>query len=338
MLVKSLLICFLSFILIYDPAIAIESFKESYELIINILLPSMLPFMIISQLVVLTDIKNIAALLMKAVFRIFNLPSDLAAFFICSIIGGYPTGIKSLSASLRNNSISEDTVKEYIPFLINAGPGFVVVAVGKVMFGSLKLGVILYISQITASLVIGKLLMKKEKYVVTNSKKGMRFSQALVISVNDSSEAMLTISGYILFFSLITSVLEGIFGDFLPSRLLSSIMEVTNGCKIASGMSKGYLLASFLISFSGLSSIYQIKSIAYKDKLNLEKIIPIKLFEGILASAITFLLVKLFPITQMAASINTPPLCTYSPNRLMEIILIGMMFSQIFVSTDFSGA
>ena len=338
MLLKSVLICIVSFVLIYDPSIAVKSFRESYELIINILLPSMLPFMIISQIVVLTDIKNVIAFPVKVIFKILRLPCDLASFFLCSVIGGYPTGIKALCAGCESKNLTEQRAREYLPFLINAGPGFVIMAVGKIMFGSVGLGVIFYISEVLSSLVIGKILYRENECSISKARRGMPFSDALIISVNDSSEAMVGICGFVLFFSLITSIIKKVLGDCFFSSFISSIMEVTNGCKTASGLERGYLLASFLISFSGISCLYQIKAIAYKNNIKTAKIIFIKLFEGILAVLITFLLVKLYPVTVTAVTLKTPPLCAYSPNRLLETILIGMMFCQIFVNTDFSKA
>ena len=330
-----LFICFIS-ALIFEPSIAFESFQKSYSLICDVLLPSVFPFLIVTQMAVLTNIKDFISLPFLWIFRLLKLPYKLAPLFLCSVLGGYPTGVKALSAGCDSKALTKEEACEFLPFLINAGPGFVVMAVGKMMFGSLKLGIILYISQIASSLIIGRILFKDRNIkpgVITNA---LTYSDALIVSVNGACDSMMGICGFVLFFSLVNSFAVRLMGEGISVKLIASFTEVTNGCKIASGIKGGYLLSSFLISFSGLSCIYQVKSIASKSGINAGHIFTIKLLEGAAAAFITCLLVKLYPITVNTTALQSPPLHFYSGNRILETFLLGALFCRLFAGSDFT--
>lgn len=335
-IIMTFLILVLSLYLIINPQIAVNSFMDSYKIISEILLPSLLPFMIISEFITLTKVKNIISYPFKGIFKFLRLPESLCSLFVSSAIGGYPTGAKGLALSYENGIISKNSAENYIPFLINAGPGFVIMAVGKIMFGSLKLGVIFYVSQLISSLIIGRFLLDKELSLKENTNKYYSAGDALILSVNDSSYSMLIISGYVFLFALINSCLCKILGENFITMFMSSMLEVTYGCKIASVLPQSWIITSFLISFSGVSVICQVSSILSKSGISTSGIFTIKFAEGLLSALLTWLMIRLFPITADVLLIKNAPLQSYSQNRIVEAFLIAMMFCQLFHSKDIS--
>ena len=312
-----------------EPQLVKKSFYDSYILIADVLLPSLFPFMIISHLVIATGIKNILSLPIKFLFKLLKLPEKLAPYFLCSAIGGYPTGIKALAAGCECKDIEKREASYYLPFLVNAGPGFVIMAVGKRMFSSYAVGFVFYFSQLAAALIVGKILLKKDACSNMASCNTLTVGDAFIPAVNKAGDAMLGICFFVLFFSLLNSFVSFIFKESSFANMILALNEVTSGCMLLSEEKYGFLGAAFLIGFSGLSCIFQVKAIGEESKIDTSELFLIKLAEGIIALLCTCLSVKLLNITTVVSEIYTPSIETYSPDRLTAALLIGIMFVKV---------
>ena len=91
-------------VLILDAKTGIQGASEGLELCIRSIIPSLLPFFVLSILLTSTlSGKKISVLL--PLERLLRIPRGSGSIFIIGILGGYPVGAQSVAQSYKNGSI-----------------------------------------------------------------------------------------------------------------------------------------------------------------------------------------------------------------------------------------
>lgn len=250
-----------------------------------------------------------------------------------SFVGGYPTGARLLGSLVDDGRLTPHDAGTLLSFCVGSGPAFVVLAVGKGMFGSAKTGIILLSSQLIANLVIGSVICRKNPVAVSfcgNNDKPLYSS--FVRAVAQASSGVMTICSYVVLISALCASL-----DFNGKvNALFSVAEVTAGCLYASKQSgvSALCLASFLLAFSGISVCCQISAIAMQYSIPVSPFIKGRLICGVLSSVMTFILTRLFPQSVKAAYILSEPIAASSPNRILCAVCLCIMATITF--SDFN--
>jgi len=327
---------------------------------VNIIIPSLLPFMVLSGFISLSPLNSIVskpfALFTK---KILKMPHQLGTVILMSIIGGYPVGAKTLATMLGNKSISEHTAEKMLCYCVNAGPSFVISAVGVAMFANYKIGVILFVSQIISSLIIAIFTgyLYDDKDEITNyTEHSYSYSNAFVKAVINSSEAMLIICAFVIIFSAIISLLDysGILNWFslllshalwfinsdadLYKCIISGILEVTTGCistiRLEGNLS--LLLCGCFISFGGLSVIFQVMSCFSGYKINFKPFIISRFANSILTAAICYILgINKILYTVNSAAQYDRPVAAFNSSSHMLLFLMLFLATIMLLSINF---
>jgi sporulation integral membrane protein YlbJ len=220
--------------------------------------------------------------------KLFGTPGVSFYCFFMSILSGYPIGAKIISDLYSKDLITENDAKRMSIFCTTSGPIFVIGAVGVGMLKSYKLGLILYISHILSSIILGlvyNLIFKNKDYQTkivfqSNKKSENIFTSCLLETIN----SLFLVGGYITIFYLISEAFELLkileFISILVSKIipfvspetiknfLFGILEVTRGAKELSSQSSPTISAICgLISFSGISIIMQSLSFLKQAKI-----------------------------------------------------------------------
>lgn len=247
-------------------------------------------------------------------------------------LSGYPVGTKIAVNFRENNICSKEECERLLSFTNNSGPLFIVGACGISLFGSSTIGLLLFITHILGALSVGILFRfwkrKKSNFKDYNSHKSdtklqnITFSnlgEVLGNSIKSSISTILTIGGFIVFFSVILSILNSskiinliaivfmpVFrGLHLPYELLdgfiNGLFEITNGINLISliklkNISVNIILTSFLLGFGGISIFLQILSIVSKSDLSIKPYIIGKILHGFFAAFYTYIFICVFPI------------------------------------------
>lgn len=134
------------------PEICSEGVRSGILLAAETVVPSLFPFMTVASFLLRSGLGEAAGKPFdKVCEKLFRLPGVLAPVIIMSQIGGFPIGAKMTYELLKKNAITENEAQRACLFCINAGPAFVIGTVGSEMLGSVKAGVLLYISTVSAS-------------------------------------------------------------------------------------------------------------------------------------------------------------------------------------------
>lgn len=286
-------------------------------------LPSLFPFFVATELLCQTNFTYILGkILNKFMKPIFNVPGESAIAIILGTISGYPVGAKVVCNLKSQKIISKIEAERIIAYTNNSGPLFILGTVGIALFGDKKVGFILLISHILASLMVAYCFKfwKKDKFDINyretqfNSKltpmKISDIGEILGSSIKKAISTILLIGGFIVIFSVILSILEtsgilNLFANILSNfgipndislSVISGIIELTNGVNLTaliatSNYTLSLLLTSFLLGFGGISVLLQVYSIIVKENISIKPYFLGKLLQGIFSAIFTFILI-----------------------------------------------
>ena len=275
----TILICFILVNMVVSPSKYVSATFDGITAWALNVLPSVLPFIFFTK--VLSTFGNIDILskpFTKPCNFLFNTSSSSAYVFFMAIISGYPVGAKMTSDLYLQGKISQSEAFRMTSFCSTSGPMFIVGAVGSAMFHNVKIGYFILICHILGAVINGiiyrKLKVKESgQPILDSSSTKADLSQI----VTDSALSILSVGVIIAIFFVVITAFEPLLSIF-PAPLnqtLQGIVEITKGCIELSKLSNfkiAFILANFVISFGGISTLLQ--SMTFLGKIKM----PVKLF------------------------------------------------------------
>ena len=214
-------------------------------------------------------------------------------------------GAKTAASLYQQGVCRKEDALTALRFCNNAGPAFLISAVGSGLLGDKRLGILLYGLHLISSMLIG-LLFRENKdvvklYNITDKKApNTSLTSDFLQAVTGSFSAFLNVCAFVLLFSVIICLLKQLpLLSRLPplfQGLLSGVLELTSGTAAlaASPLPKRCLLTvlSFLCGWGGLSVQLQTISFLREADLPCREYLGFKLLHGSLAALLTFLLYR----------------------------------------------
>ena len=262
-------------------------------------LPTLLPFLIVSNFLIRTDAARMLARLLTPILgRLFRVSPYGSFAMLTGFLCGYPMGGKVTADLLREGRISLSEASYLLSFCNNTSPGFIV---SFLVWQCLKapslaaptllllLGVPMFFSMVFRRFLHVPHPALPEKMADPPSITG---NEGLADGcIMDAIENITRIGGYILLFSILFSLAEQIPGLPLSARLfLLPSLEMTTGVRYICSLELPFLVryasAAFLTSFGGFCCLAQTASILKGTPL---KIMPYFAEKLVTAAATSFL-------------------------------------------------
>lgn len=256
-----------------------EGIRRGLAVCASVMIPSLFLFLILSDFVARTRVGRMLERPMKNVAKyLYRCPPELAPAILMSWIGGYPAGARVLAGMVERGALTREDAGRALTFCVNSGPAFLVAVVGAGVFRSAKWGFFLFGCQLLAGAATGRLLCRGP-IRVRGEKRGSCLPPAagFVQAVTSATGGMLSICAFVLVFSALCRLLEGvgllsaagrwlsgITGGVLTPQgavcLCSGFLEIGGGCALAQGLppGQGALVLPFLLSFSSCSVVCQL--------------------------------------------------------------------------------
>lgn len=303
----SVIIIFFLICMISAPTTFIEKSLDGISAWAFNVLPSVLPFMfftrVLSQLDYMPKMLKPFAPISKTIFKT---PPISIYTFVMAILSGYPIGSKMVADLYLQGKITREDAFKMTSFCSTSGPMFIVGAVGTGMFKNSKIGYILFLSHIIGAVLNG--IVFRNFKLKNEQTKQEQPSQSQVTAnstfdlsniVLDSTLAILSVGSIITIFFIIIECFAPLF-SILPNNIscfLEGILEITKGCIDLATLPSKFLaitLASFVISFGGISTILQ--SLTMLSKLNMPTkfFILQKFLHAIFSCVITVIILFIF--------------------------------------------
>ncbi|MCL2202338.1 MAG: hypothetical protein FWB88_00145 [Defluviitaleaceae bacterium] len=286
------------------PREVLSAAREGLLLWFHTVLPSLLPFVVgMNILMGLGFLRFIGELLSPVAMKVFGVGGAGGVAFVTGIASGYPMGAKTIGDMYRAGDIKAGDAQKLMGFCNNAGPLFIVGAVGMGMFGCARAGYTLLIGHILGAVILGLLQRGKgnapRQPIAASRQRQWRnpqkFSKVLGESVRNAMEAMLLVGGLIIFFNVVVRILQIITGleGALGGGVLGGLFEISGGVRAVSGEGVSTLslaLAAGIIGFGGLSVHAQALHFTAGTGVRPAPYIIGKLLHGILAAGLTALI------------------------------------------------
>lgn len=270
-------ICLMLFLLLH-PSEALLAVRDGLSLWLNVMLPTLLPFLILTGILLKTGnirkLLNPAAPLTK---KILGLSPAGTYVLILGLLCGYPMGAKLAHDLYINQQISRREGEYLLSFSCNASPAFILsylagdclgnkIPSGKIVL--LFLGADLICMLFFRFIVYHKSTVNPVKPVNKKKETSGQDSAGIIldVSIMNGVETITRLGGYILMFSLIYACIS-YYWPFSPlSGMLSAApVELTTGLhRIALAplpWKIRYYLSMMLTAFGGLCIMAQTKSV-----------------------------------------------------------------------------
>ncbi len=299
--IKNFTLCALLFtaltLLLLNPKTVNSGVSSGLIICAEVIIPSLFVFSVIGILIVSSNcLSSLDKIFSPFSKLLFGLSGKLFIVFLVSLFAGYPVGAKLIDNLVKSNEIEEKTANTMLCYCVNAGPAFVVLAVGDKVFLSKKLGVILLLANIFTSLILAIVL--KNKIIGENQISAIKktnLADAFVNSVADAAQSIINICAFVILFS--------VFGEALSKfdlKLFAPFFEITTGI-IAT---KNLYFSAFLLGFSGISIQLQVLSVAKSFKVEKLKFFLFRILHGGLSVVFAYILIKILKLTLPVLSNN----------------------------------
>ncbi|MBO5926773.1 MAG: hypothetical protein J6Q38_04385 [Clostridia bacterium] len=274
-------ISLLMLFLIIFPEQYIKSCLNGIILWATTVLPSLLPFFFLTQLLTKTQVLNGLTKKAERITKPLFKCGGLSVYaFVMSILSGYPVGSRIVYDLKSQNLITEGEATKIGLLASTSGPLFVIGAIGVGMFKSKTIGFIIYITHVLSAIIVAILFRnyKSENKNALYLNQKINESNVLYESIYNAVISVLIVGGFISIFYVFSEILQDFkilypIEKFLEIILFSfknnteiakaftvGLIECTKGAKSLSLINNYYLTAPLtagLISFGGVSIIMQ---------------------------------------------------------------------------------
>lgn len=309
----------------------IEISKSAYDgatMWAKSIFPTLFPFFVCSNMLIeLGFAKFMGELLSPIMIPCFGI-SGIGSFPLFSgIMSGYPIGAKTTCSLYNDNKLNKEEAQRLIAFSNNCGPLFVIGVVGGHIFNNVYIGYyILFIHIFTAFLYgiilnlfkgsVNGVYIRKNRLLRSSfykmkehtSNNNKTFGHILSDSVEGAVKSVLIVMGFIVLFSVLSTIIELFKVHEIISYIINSVTRLNVSSTLIESiflgsieMSAGLFLLDntinqinvmisvFIITFGGFSIHAQSISFISKTNLNASRYIFDKFMEGILSILLVFI-------------------------------------------------
>lgn len=288
--IKPIFLTLTLIIFLFNLDIVINSTLSASYLFITKVFVSIFPFIILSDILFYFNYD----LFLKKIFgniisKLFNVSKSTSIIYVLSILTSHPTNSIYIKEMLDRKEIDENDINKILLTTYFPSIAFVIGTIGIGIYHSIKTGIFLYLTILIKNILIGIFLRGKNlsKEIQSIKKNNITLQETISNSIIKGINISYTILGNIIIFTIIVNLLNNYLNiNSTILSLMSGMLEMTSGIFMISNLninlSQKILLTSFILNFSGLSIIFQTTSILNKYKINIKKILIIKLIFSIM--------------------------------------------------------
>ena len=287
----------LFFVILLSPSKTLYGASQGLLLWFQILVPTLIPFLILTNLVIQTNAFSFIVGSFGSIFqRVFHVSANGSFAIISGFLCGYPIGAKVTADLVKQKKISLVEGNYLLSFCNNTSPAFIssYIILQQLNDPTLLIPslIILYLSPLLCSFIF------RHCYKVEFLKSSKEINhpyfhfQMLDDSIMNAFETITKIGGYIILFSILFT-----FGKQTPLKTFLPLLEITTGIPYIlatqNRFSFYYIYIMALTSFGGLCSIAQTNSVIQGSGLSIFLYTIEKLITALVTSLLTFLYVMI---------------------------------------------
>ena len=267
---------------------------EALALCAGSVIPALFPFLVVSSLLLSLGLGELLspmlAGLMEPLFRVDGVGSSA---LLLGLVGGYPIGAKTAADLYRGGRLSRPEAERLLAFCNNSNPVFLISVLGVGVFGSVRAGVWLWLIHLLSALLTGLLFRNhggpaRRQAGGTAAFQAVSLPAAFVAAVRESLSGMLSVCAFVTFFYVLARPLASLGGWLGP--VLVGLTELFSLTPLLRPDRFGFILASAMAGWGGLSVLCQTAAVLEGSGLRLQSCAAGKAVQGLLAGLLAALL------------------------------------------------
>ena len=302
-------------LLLKNPDISIQYVTRGLRLCCTAVIPTLFPFMVLSELLVRTGGGELMGRALAAPMRaLFGLSGAGSCAFLLGAVCGFPVGTRAAVMLYDRGLLERSEAERLISFCNYPSSAFMISATGAALWQNRQLGAAMYASVLAAGVIAGiisgipaRRAAKKEGVVPTDMPHTVRKPQptALSDSVTAAATSTLNVCAYVAFFSCVVGCISHILARVSPSRTVEaaiySFFELTSGAAASAAVipsRTGILMCTAAAGWSGLSVALQVFSVCSSSERphpRMKAYLVSKAVQAPLAAILMSILLRLFP-------------------------------------------
>ena len=222
-----IIILILTTFMIINPQETVTAAGMGFKLWFSILLPALLPFFIVAELMVSLGFVNFLGVILEPVMRpIFRLPGCSSLVVVMGFTSGFPIGAVLSRKLYDENLLTADEAERLVSFTNNCSPLFILGAVGVGMFASPLAGYLLAFSHYLSNILVGIIwrfrgssqimstfrrehsLLQEACQAFWQHQNTRGIGALLGDAIKNSLNNILAIAGFVIIFSVLTRMLS----------------------------------------------------------------------------------------------------------------------------------
>ena len=287
------------FIMLIFPKETLQGASNGLLLWFQIIMPTLLPFIISSNLLINTNcVYYISKILKPFVQRIFHISDYSCYAVLVGFLCGYPMGAKVIADLIKGGYISRTEGQYLLSFCNNTSPMFIISFIILQSFGDSKYMLpslcILYAAPILCSFLfryyycIGS---ATQKSILPSVPKIVFDFTILDNCIMNGFETITKVGGYIMLFSILFTL-----GNKTSAGFLLPLLEITNGITFLTNTNLSfswlYVFTLTFTAFGGLCAVAQSYSVIQGSGLKIFPYITQKLITATVTSLLALCYIK----------------------------------------------
>jgi len=269
-----------------------RSVRQALELCAFTVIPALLPFLVISSLLISCGFGEWAGRwLAPGMETLFGLPGCAGSAVVLGLTGGYPVGATAAAELYRKGLLTKEEASRLLAFCNNSNPVFLVTVLGRGIFGSARIGIYLWLIHVASALFAGLLLCrrgeKRRRVSLHSEVRAVSFCGAAVEAVRGSAWNCVGICGFVTVFYVLSRPFAALGGGV--GALLTGLTELFSLTPLL-GRDKGsFVIAAACAGFGGVSVLCQTASVLEGSGLSVRWCVTGKMVQGLLSALFTFI-------------------------------------------------
>lgn len=229
LLIFTILVMLTTTIILY-PDVAFKGSTRGLDMWWGIVFPSLLPFFILSELLICFGIVQFIGVFLEPVMRpLFRVPGVGAFVWAMGMASGFPSGAKLSAKLYKDGELTKLEAERLNSFTNSSNPLFIFVAISVGFFQNVNIGIVLAVSHYISNALVGLLMrfygQNQPNYSRSERIPSNRFKHAFKVlhekrlkekrpigkilgdAIGSSIQTLLMIGGFIIVFSVLNMLL-----------------------------------------------------------------------------------------------------------------------------------
>lgn len=276
--------------------VAADCMREGLALCARAVVPSLFPFMVLSELLVASGVGEwLLSPLSRPLGKLLGLSRAGCCAVVLGLLCGFPVGARCAILAHEKGALSRDECERAMACSSIPSSAFLLGTVGTTLWQDSKFGIFLYLSAVSGALLSGILLYGVQKRRKKGTKKAskeplspIRFDAGMFpMAVKNATVSTLLICAYVVFFSTLSGAVTLILGRFGANEnthaILSSLLELSGGVGASASLADrrlAMILTGAAVGWSGVSIHCQMLSLCDGHRLSIRPYLAAKVVQS----------------------------------------------------------